>query len=133
MAAASTTGRWRGCGEARPTFAIGFAFAAQELPRCRSSPPTSRSMRIVTEQGVSGTALELLLDAPPASPKGRAMRASVSWRCDGPGRPRRDHDTLPRLRAEWRLDFVVVNAENATSGAGCRGRMQDDCWRPGPM
>ena len=25
---------------------------------------------------------------------------------------------LPRLRAEWRLDFVVVNAENATGGAG---------------
>lgn len=25
---------------------------------------------------------------------------------------------LPRLRAEWRLDFVIVNAENATNGAG---------------
>ena len=25
---------------------------------------------------------------------------------------------LPRLRIDWRLDFVVVNAENATSGAG---------------
>jgi len=25
---------------------------------------------------------------------------------------------LPRLRAEWKLDFVVVNAENATNGAG---------------
>ncbi|WP_322894140.1 MULTISPECIES: TIGR00282 family metallophosphoesterase [unclassified Yoonia] len=25
---------------------------------------------------------------------------------------------LPRLRAEWRLDFVVVNGENATSGMG---------------
>jgi 2',3'-cyclic-nucleotide 2'-phosphodiesterase len=25
---------------------------------------------------------------------------------------------LPRLRADWGLDFVVVNAENATSGAG---------------
>ena len=25
---------------------------------------------------------------------------------------------LPRLRAGWRLDFVVVNAENATNGAG---------------
>ncbi len=25
---------------------------------------------------------------------------------------------LPGLRADWRLDFVVVNAENATSGAG---------------
>ncbi len=25
---------------------------------------------------------------------------------------------LPRLRAEWRLDFVVLNAENATNGAG---------------
>src|SRR6056297_3370830 len=25
---------------------------------------------------------------------------------------------LPRLRKEWRIDFVVVNGENATSGAG---------------
>jgi metallophosphoesterase (TIGR00282 family) len=30
-------------------------------------------------------------------------------------------EALPRLRAEWRLDFVVVNAENATSGAGLSG------------
>lgn len=29
--------------------------------------------------------------------------------------------TLPRLREEWRLDFVVVNAENATNGAGLSG------------
>ncbi|WP_425091956.1 TIGR00282 family metallophosphoesterase [Tropicimonas sp. S265A] len=27
-------------------------------------------------------------------------------------------DHLPRLRAEWRLDFVVVNGENASNGAG---------------
>ncbi|EKE43941.1 Ser/Thr protein phosphatase family protein [Oceaniovalibus guishaninsula JLT2003] len=27
-------------------------------------------------------------------------------------------DALPRLRVEWRLDFVVVNGENATGGAG---------------
>ncbi|MCA8883386.1 MAG: YmdB family metallophosphoesterase, partial [Rhodobacteraceae bacterium] len=25
---------------------------------------------------------------------------------------------LPRLRSDWRIDFVVVNGENATSGAG---------------
>lgn len=28
---------------------------------------------------------------------------------------------LPRLRTEWRLDFVVVNGENATSGMGLSG------------
>ncbi len=28
---------------------------------------------------------------------------------------------LPRLREEWRLDFVVVNGENATSGMGLSG------------
>ena len=28
---------------------------------------------------------------------------------------------LPRLRAEWNLDFVVVNGENATSGMGLSG------------
>jgi Uncharacterized protein conserved in bacteria len=27
-------------------------------------------------------------------------------------------DHLPRIRRSWALDFVVVNAENATSGAG---------------
>ncbi len=36
---------------------------------------------------------------------GRAGRAAIS-------------DTLPGLRARWQLDFVVVNAENATAGAG---------------
>lgn len=36
---------------------------------------------------------------------GRAGRAAITQR-------------LPQLRTDWRLDFVVVNAENATSGAG---------------
>jgi metallophosphoesterase (TIGR00282 family) len=36
---------------------------------------------------------------------GRTGRAAVAER-------------LPRLRTDWRLDFVVVNGENATSGAG---------------
>ena len=36
---------------------------------------------------------------------GRSGRAAVAER-------------LPKLRADWRLDFVVVNAENASSGAG---------------
>jgi metallophosphoesterase (TIGR00282 family) len=36
---------------------------------------------------------------------GRAGRAAVAAR-------------LPRLRAAWRLDFVVINGENASSGAG---------------
>lgn len=36
------------------------------------------------------------------------------------GRAGRDAITthLPRLRQDWRLDFVVVNGENATNGAG---------------
>ncbi|MCB1342487.1 MAG: TIGR00282 family metallophosphoesterase [Pseudooceanicola sp.] len=39
---------------------------------------------------------------------GRAGRAAVAER-------------LPKLRAEWRLDFVVVNGENASSGMGLTG------------
>ncbi|WP_415919959.1 TIGR00282 family metallophosphoesterase [Tateyamaria sp. SN6-1] len=39
---------------------------------------------------------------------GRAGRQAVS-------------DHLPRLRADWALDFVVVNGENATSGMGLSG------------
>jgi metallophosphoesterase (TIGR00282 family) len=30
-------------------------------------------------------------------------------------------ENLPRLRDDWKLDFIVVNAENATSGAGLSG------------
>jgi len=39
---------------------------------------------------------------------GRSGRAAIS-------------DRLPKLRADWRLDFVVVNGENATSGMGLSG------------
>lgn len=39
---------------------------------------------------------------------GRAGRAAIKER-------------LPALRSEWGLDFVVVNGENATSGAGLTG------------
>lgn len=39
---------------------------------------------------------------------GRAGRAAIS-------------ENLPRLRKEWRLDFVVVNGENATGGMGLSG------------
>ncbi|MGR3569155.1 MAG: TIGR00282 family metallophosphoesterase [Pseudooceanicola nanhaiensis] len=39
---------------------------------------------------------------------GRAGRAAVA-------------ETLPRLRRDWRLDFVVVNGENASNGAGLTG------------
>jgi metallophosphoesterase (TIGR00282 family) len=39
---------------------------------------------------------------------GRAGRRAIS-------------ETLPRLRAEWRLDFVVVNGENASNGMGLSG------------
>ncbi|MDF9303216.1 TIGR00282 family metallophosphoesterase [Tritonibacter mobilis] len=39
---------------------------------------------------------------------GRAGRAAIT-------------ETLPRLRDEWRLDFVVVNGENASNGMGLSG------------
>ena len=39
---------------------------------------------------------------------GRAGRTAIS-------------ETLPRLREEWRLDFVVVNGENSTNGMGLSG------------
>lgn len=39
---------------------------------------------------------------------GRAGRSAVS-------------ENLPRLREDWRLDFVVVNGENASNGAGLSG------------
>jgi len=39
---------------------------------------------------------------------GRAGRAAITQH-------------LPRLRTDWRLDFVVVNGENATNGMGLSG------------
>jgi metallophosphoesterase (TIGR00282 family) len=39
---------------------------------------------------------------------GRAGRAAIS-------------EHLPRLKAEWKIDFAVVNGENATSGMGLSG------------
>ena len=39
---------------------------------------------------------------------GRAGRAAIA-------------ETLPRLREDWKLDFVVVNGENASSGTGLTG------------
>lgn len=39
---------------------------------------------------------------------GRAGRAAIT-------------ETLPRLRTDWRLDFVVVNGENASNGMGLTG------------
>ncbi len=44
---------------------------------------------------------------------GRAGRAAVS-------------ENLARLREAWRLDFVVVNGENATSGMGLSGKHAQD-------
>ena len=44
---------------------------------------------------------------------GRAGRAAVK-------------DRLPDLRQEWRVDFCVVNGENATSGAGLSGAHADE-------
>ncbi|MCZ4351072.1 TIGR00282 family metallophosphoesterase [Roseovarius aestuarii] len=39
----------------------------------------------------------------------------------GRGGRRAISETLPRLRADWGLDFVVVNGENATGGMGLSG------------
>src|SRR5690554_4184660 len=39
----------------------------------------------------------------------------------GRGGRRAITDMLPRLRADWGLDFVVVNGENATGGMGLSG------------
>ena len=38
-------------------------------------------------------------------------------------------ETLPRLRREWELDFVVVNAENASGGMGLTAAHAASCSR----
>lgn len=49
---------------------------------------------------------------------GRAGRAAITTH-------------LPRLRAAWKLDFVVVNGENATSGHGLSGAHAQDLFAAG--
>ena len=40
-------------------------------------------------------------------------------------------EALPRLRADWRLDFVVVNAENSASGFGMTAKIADSLFAAG--
>ena len=40
-------------------------------------------------------------------------------------------EALPRLRAEWKLDFVAVNAENAASGFGLTAKIADQLFAAG--
>ena len=49
---------------------------------------------------------------------GRAGRAAVI-------------EALPGLRADWKLDFVVVNAENAASGVGLTSKIADQLFEAG--
>jgi len=40
-------------------------------------------------------------------------------------------EAIPRLRAEWKLDFVAVNAENAASGFGLTASIADEIFAAG--
>jgi 2',3'-cyclic-nucleotide 2'-phosphodiesterase len=40
-------------------------------------------------------------------------------------------DALPRLRAEWKLDFVAVNGENSASGFGMTPKIADELFGAG--
>ena len=40
-------------------------------------------------------------------------------------------EALPRLRADWKLDFVVVNGENSASGFGINPKIADELFKAG--
>lgn len=40
-------------------------------------------------------------------------------------------DTLPRLREDWKLDFVAINAENSAAGYGMTRAIADDLFAAG--
>jgi len=40
-------------------------------------------------------------------------------------------DALPRLRADWKLDFVAVNGENSASGFGMTPKIADELFAAG--
>ena len=40
-------------------------------------------------------------------------------------------EMVPKLRQEWRVDFVIVNGENAAAGRGITGRITIDLLRAG--
>lgn len=56
-----------------------------------------------------------------ASPYPMAMKILFLGDVMGRAGRRAITENLPRLRTEWKLDFVVVNGENATSGMGLSG------------
>lgn len=40
-------------------------------------------------------------------------------------------EALPKLRADWKLDFVVVNGENSASGFGITGKIANELFEAG--
>ncbi|HET7410187.1 MAG TPA: TIGR00282 family metallophosphoesterase [Paracoccaceae bacterium] len=40
-------------------------------------------------------------------------------------------EALPKLRADWKLDFVAVNGENSASGFGITAKIADELFRAG--
>ena len=40
-------------------------------------------------------------------------------------------EAMPRLRADWKLDFVVVNGENSASGFGMTPKIADELFAAG--
>ena len=90
----------------KAVIAVGLAFAAQEVPTVPTTPRDARLDLVLTEREV--------ID----------LRGALSMRIlfvgDVVGRSGRTVvvERLPGLIRDWKLDFVVVNGENAAGGFG---------------
>ena len=87
--------------------AIGIAFAAQEIP-----PGSSDRARRAARSRANGARDHRF----PRDLKAHAH--PLYRRCRRPLRPHHRSERLPGLIADWKLDLVVVNGENAAGGFG---------------
>ena len=89
----------------KPVIAIGIAYAAQEVAEVPVAAHDARLDLVLTERDV--------IDA--AGVTCASFSSATSW---GGAAGNALLDRLPKLIADWKLDFVVVNGENAAGGFG---------------
>ena len=106
MAAATTTGRSRRCARVKRVTAVGLAFDEQEVDAVPGLDYDERLDWVLTPRLGRDGATEA-----------RCVCCFSGMSLDAPGR-KAVTEKLPELRRRYKLDFVVVNGENAAGGFG---------------
>ena len=96
----------------KPVVAIGIGFAVQEIPRVPATERDARLDLVLTEREI--------IDFRYLHPRPAADCMRILFIGDIVGRSGRAVvlERLPGLIADWKLDLVVINGENAAGGFG---------------